>query len=76
MWMEFVRFFSWLSGLDKTLAKAIKNQILICERERESHMIASHAITDIIISGHDFPSFQCSQHSNITCNFSQNAYSL
>lgn len=44
--MEFDRFFSWLSGFDKTLAKAIKNQILICERERqrESHLIASHAI--------------------------------
>ena len=33
--MEFDRFFSWLSGFDKTLAKAIKNQILICERERQ-----------------------------------------
>jgi hypothetical protein len=27
------------------------------------------AVTDIIISGHDVPSFQCSQHSNITCYF-------
>lgn len=33
------------------------------------HMIPSHAATDIIISGHDFSSFQCSQHSNITCSF-------
>lgn len=33
-------------------------------------MIASHAVTDIIISGHDLPSFQCSQHSNITCLYS------
>lgn len=40
------------------------------EEYREEHVIASHAVTDIIITGHDLPSFQCSQHSNITCLYS------